>query len=57
MQEVDTVGLVAHGTITHPVFVISDDFSSSYGWDGRQLQRTIYCKQYNEVFFIWIVSQ
>lgn len=51
MREVDIVGLVGDGTIRHPLFVISDDFYSSCVWNARQLQRKIYCKQYNEVSF------
>jgi hypothetical protein len=53
MREIVIVCVMAYGTITYPVFVISDDISSSYVWNGRQLQRTIYYDQYNKLSFLF----
>jgi len=53
MHEIDIVCVMAYGTIKYPVFVISDEFSSSYVWNVRQIQRTIYCEPYNEVPFLF----
>jgi hypothetical protein len=51
MREIDVVCVMTYRTITYLGFVISDDFSSIYAWNGRQLQRTIYANSITKFLF------